>query len=161
MPDVESSGEVSAVLQALQDKFVCQLCGKCCRVGGNPLLTDQDVCRIAVYLCCSPANRELIPVVPCEVCGADYFLSLTSPCFFQDKVTGRCMIHPAKPQNCREWPFIALGRGTCDLSHVLVCPEATRLLNEFLGVGCPSECDKQMSAEFHDCWNSHAEEFGE
>ena len=131
---------------------------KCCRVGGNPLLTEQDVGHIANFFGCSPRNEQLIPIEPCKVNGADYRLTLTSPCFFQDKISGLCMIQAVKPQNCREWPFISLARGMCGLEHVLVCPEATRLLNEFLGVGCPSDCDEQMSEKFRAGYNSHAKE---
>jgi len=132
--DVIHSFNVSPELQALQDIFECHQCGKCCRIGGNPLLSDADVCRIAVNLGCSPVDRQRIPIEPCEVHGADYRIVLTSPCFYQDKMTGLCLINDFKPQNCLEWPFISFAKGMCDFEHILVCPQAKKLLKEFLGV---------------------------
>ena len=152
---------VSEVLRSLQDRFECQQCGKCCRVGGNPLLTDEDVKRLAIHLNCSPWDKERIPIEPCEVAGYDYRVVHTSPCFFLGKMTDWCLVQSVKPENCREWPFISLAKGLCDLEHVLVCPEATRLLNEFFGVCRPSKCDSLMRDEFTEGWHAHIEEVGD
>lgn len=134
MPEVSFVPDVPIGLQYLQTIFRCQQCGKCCRSGGNPLLTDHDIGHIAVFFNCSPCNEQLIPVVPCTVPGYKYQLALTSPCFFQDKLSGLCLIHSVKPQNCREWPFISLAKGLCNIEHLLPCPEASRLLYGLFGI---------------------------
>lgn len=133
---IDLDREVSPTIRALQDKFVCKKCGKCCREGGNPVLTAQDVEDIAFSIECDPGNRALIPVRPVLGRSDLYGLTHTRPCFFHDKVSGECTIQDCKPQNCRDWPFVAFAKGTCELEHVLTCPEARRLLHEFLGVPC-------------------------
>ena len=151
-------GDVSAVLAEMQARFVCQKCGKCCRVGGNPVLTKRDVGNIALYLNCSPRDTSRIPVKPLAYPPGVFYLTLTSPCFFQDKVTCECTIHDAKPQNCREWPFISLGRGMCKLEHVLVCPVASKMIYEHLGVPC--KLKSVVSVPVPRCLHQRADEIG-
>ena len=129
--------EVSPVLQSLQDNFVCTNCGKCCRESGNPVLTRFDVLMLADFLGCSPDDRSRLPVAPLLGRPDLYGLVLTHPCFFFDIDNNACTVQGCKPQNCREWPFVALGRGTCDLDHVLACPAASDVLHDFLGAPCP------------------------
>ena len=130
------NGDVSGILSELQSRFVCQKCGTCCRVGGNPIFTVRDIAALAFHLDCSPFDKSRIPVEPRPGVPGLYDLTLAIPCFYQDKVTGECTIQEVKPQNCSEWPFISLARGMCRLDHVLVCPVATKMLYEALGVPC-------------------------
>lgn len=133
---VDLNRVVSPVIQSLQDNFVCTKCGKCCREGGNPVLTEHDIDEISIFLDVDPHDKSFIPVA--HVVGRPdlYGLTLTRPCFFHEKVGNECSIHECKPQNCRDWPFVAFAKGTCDLEHVLICPEARKLLYDLLGVPC-------------------------
>lgn len=147
--------DISAVLAEMQLRFVCQKCGKCCRVGGNPVLDSFDIHRIAVHIGCRDRDMSRIPVKQRENDHVHYDLTLTSPCFYQDKVTGECTIHDAKPQNCLEWPFISLARGMCKLEHVLVCPVASKMIYEHFGVPCKRK--SVVSVHFPRCLHQRAD----
>ena len=124
------------VLEDLQNQFKCYRCGVCCMVGGNMLLTYEDICRIADYLCCEPDDWELIPVKPDALNPDKYRLMQDIPCFYLDKVSMECTIQDAKPEACRQYPFKLLAESGCRLNDVCVCPKAREILATHLG------CDK-------------------
>ena len=125
-----------AVLYSLQQQFQCKRCGTCCAVGGNMLLTYEDICRIADFLNCEPEDWELIPVKPDALNPDKYRLMQDIPCFYLDKVTMECSIHDAKPEACQQYPFKLLAESGGRLKDVLVCPVAREIVANHLG------CDK-------------------
>ena len=123
----------NTLLDSLQDQFQCNRCGVCCAVGGNMLLTYEDICRIADFLCCEPEDWELIPVKPDALHPGKYRLMQDIPCFYLDKVTMECSIQDAKPEACTQYPFKLLKEGGCRLSDVLVCPKARKTIADYFG----------------------------
>ncbi len=84
-------------------RFECQPgCTKCCEVRGFVYLTEEDLSRAASYLKMSPEAFEAKYVIRYPT-----LLRLRKPldaqCHF---LTGTgCSIHPAKPTQCRLYPF--------------------------------------------------------
>ena len=86
-------------------RFTCQTgCTKCCRLRGSVYLTEADLHRAAAYLGLTPAEFEARHVVRYR-----HVLRLRKLPRGQDHcrfVTGEgCSIHPAKPTQCRTYPF--------------------------------------------------------
>ena len=121
------------LLEVLQEQFECNRCGVCCAVGGNMLLTYEDICRIADYLCCEPDDWELIPVKPDALNPDKYRLMQDIPCFYLDKATMECTVQDAKPEACRNYPFKLLQDKGCRFNDALVCPKARRIIADHLG----------------------------
>ena len=124
----------SDLCRTTQNAFVCTRCGTCCSVGGNMLVTELDISRIAAYLDCDPTDRCRIPYSPVADHPGLYRFDLTHPCFFQDKQTLECMIHDAKPQACKDYPFVLWSDGGCDFVDVSVCQSARRIMGAAVGV---------------------------
>lgn len=85
-------------------RFTCTGCGACCRRPGPVYFTGGDLERAAAYLGMTPAafrrryrvrRRDGVPAVDP---GPD------SPCVFLGE-DDRCTIYPARPTQCRTWPF--------------------------------------------------------
>ena len=86
-------------------RFTCQTgCTKCCRLRGSVYLTEADLHRAAAYLGLTPAEFESRHVVRYR-----HVLRLRKLPRGQDHcrfVTAEgCSIHPAKPTQCRTYPF--------------------------------------------------------
>ncbi|MBV9036388.1 MAG: YkgJ family cysteine cluster protein [Acidobacteriaceae bacterium] len=86
-------------------RFTCQTgCTKCCRLRGSVYLTEEDLHRAAQYLNLTPAEFEARHVVRYR-----HVLRLRKLPRGQDHcrfVTAEgCSIHPAKPTQCRTYPF--------------------------------------------------------
>jgi Fe-S-cluster containining protein len=86
-------------------RFACQSgCTKCCSRGGSVYLTEADLLAAAAFLGMTPAAFEKEYVVRFR-----HVLRLRKPprgqrnCRFL-KADG-CSIHPAKPTQCRTYPF--------------------------------------------------------
>ena len=84
-------------------RFTCQPgCTRCCEVAGFVYLSEQDVARAAAYLGLEVAVFEQRYVVRFA-----RLIRLRKPlnaqCHFL--VNGGCSIHPAKPTQCRLYPF--------------------------------------------------------
>lgn len=84
-------------------RFTCQPgCANCCEQKGYVYLTDDDLNRAAAFLGLSPRQFEARYVYRTR-----YLLRLRKPhgaqCHFLDGT--RCRIHPAKPTQCRAFPF--------------------------------------------------------
>jgi uncharacterized protein len=84
-------------------RFTCQSgCTRCCEVRGFVYLSEEDLCRAAAYLGLSPdAFEEKYVVRYAHVIRLRK--PLDSQCHFL-KSEG-CSIHPAKPTQCRLFPF--------------------------------------------------------
>lgn len=83
--------------------FTCQPdCTRCCEVAGYVYLTEQDLGRAAAHLGLTRARFERRFVY-----RTTHLLRLRKPhgrqCPFL--LTGGCSIHPAKPTQCRLFPF--------------------------------------------------------
>jgi uncharacterized protein len=84
-------------------RFACQPgCTRCCRVKGYVYLSEEDLLRAAAYLGLSPAEFEAKYVIRFRSL-LRLRRSLTKECHFLGP-TG-CSIHPAKPTQCRLYPF--------------------------------------------------------
>jgi len=84
-------------------RFGCQPgCTRCCRVKGYVYLSEQDLTRAAGYLGVTPAEFEARYVIRYRT-----LLRLrrtrNSQCHFLNE--SGCTIHPAKPTQCRLYPF--------------------------------------------------------
>ena len=84
-------------------RFECQPgCTECCRQRGFVYLTEADLVRAAGFLRMTPAEFERRYVY-----RTSRLLRLRVPrdsrCHFLDQ--GGCSIHPAKPTQCRIFPF--------------------------------------------------------
>lgn len=84
-------------------RFACQPgCTNCCAVTGYVYLTEGDLKRAAVLLGMSPRTFEARYVYRTR-----HLLRLRKPrdsqCHFLRE--GGCAIHPAKPTQCRAFPF--------------------------------------------------------
>jgi Fe-S-cluster containining protein len=84
-------------------RFVCQpSCTNCCRETGYVYLTEEDLKRAAAFVGLSPAAFEAKYVYRTK-----HLLRLRKPrnsqCHFLREDS--CSIHPAKPTQCRAFPF--------------------------------------------------------
>jgi len=84
-------------------RFACQKgCTDCCNTAGYVYLSAQDLARAAAFLGLSPAEFERRYVYRTR-----RLLRLRKPpdkqCPFLG--TSGCLIHPAKPTQCRLYPF--------------------------------------------------------
>lgn len=84
-------------------RFECQPgCVKCCEVKGYVYLTESDLLRAAAFLNMAPADFETQYVLRFR-----HLLRLRKPlegqCHFLSQ--NGCGIHPAKPTQCRLFPF--------------------------------------------------------
>jgi len=87
----------------MEIRFACQPgCTRCCDQQGFVYLTGEDLLRAARYLRMSPAEFEKRYVYRTR-----HLLRLRKPrgrqCPFL--LEGACAIHPAKPTQCRLFPF--------------------------------------------------------
>lgn len=87
----------------MQYRFACQPgCTNCCRGQGFVYLTEEDLVRAAEFLGMSPAAFEKRYVYRTR-----NLRRLRTPregrCHFLQE--GGCTIHPAKPAQCRLFPF--------------------------------------------------------
>lgn len=97
-------------------------------------ITPRDISRLASFIGVDPGDKSAIPVKPSMANDGTYNLTVTHPCFYMDKLTRECLVHKAKPCVCREYPFVAFGKGHCTLVDVIVCPVAYEMLKEHFGV---------------------------
>jgi Fe-S-cluster containining protein len=84
-------------------RFSCRGCGRCCSQGGETFvyLTSEDIEEASSFLGMEPeAFRS-------RYCGKEdgvwALKFLDGPCIFLKE--GRCTIYPARPLQCRTWPF--------------------------------------------------------
>ena len=91
-------------------EFKCHHCGECCRnVSAQINLSIADLARICQFLKCG--LKEIMPkvgIIPflSDNDNFDYELGLNLPCQFRKN--SRCTIYPARPLNCRMFPYFIL-----------------------------------------------------
>ncbi len=83
--------------------FDCQMCGQCCEGQGGIVVSPSDLERICLHLKLQApefiVQYALTQNGKIKVrCGEDGF------CVFFKHGTG-CIVHEAKPDICRAWPF--------------------------------------------------------
>lgn len=86
-------------------KFRCTECGNCCT--GSPgvvWVDDDEIAAIAEYLDKPVGEIRLLFCRPVrgKVSLNEY---ANGDCTFFDPKTRRCTIYPARPKQCRTWPF--------------------------------------------------------
>ena len=84
--------------------FACRACGTCCRWTGSVLLTEADVAEAAAFLHLSEADfidrhTRLAP----NRAGLALLDQADGSCEFLEG--NRCRIYPARPEQCRTFPF--------------------------------------------------------
>lgn len=90
-------------------RFECQPdCGSCCTSAareGSVYLEPEDVERLAKYLKLTP--RELVATHATRESGElEIAMRPSGDCRFLDGV--RCSVYPARPLQCRTYPFLPL-----------------------------------------------------
>jgi Fe-S-cluster containining protein len=84
-------------------RFTCQPgCTKCCNTEGFVYLTEEDLKRAAAFLGMTPVEFEAR-----HVYRTRHLLRLRKPRYSQCSflMADGCRIHPAKPTQCRLYPF--------------------------------------------------------
>ena len=110
--------------------FKCQHCGECCRnVSAQINLSIADLNRICQFLKCE--IEQIMPkigIVPflSENNNFYYELGLNLPCQFRKNE--RCTIYPARPLNCRMFPYFILN--TDIINHEFACLKNERNYGE-------------------------------
>lgn len=112
----------------LQRDFRCGKCGHCCSVGGDMVVTQDDLDRIVAYLELTPEDIESIFYHAGGSRYRQYKLRHTQPCYFLDKLDHTCTIHEVKPQACRDYPFTLYATRGCTFDGAFSCPRARGLL---------------------------------
>ena len=126
--------------------FECKHCGQCCIDECTQInLSIADIVRIAKFL--NVGIGELIPKIgfkpfanPENTNEFDYELRRNIPCMFRDGE--KCKIYPARPLNCRIFPYFFLpdtAREAKILKHFAECPYVVKgdlkLLPDLVGAG--------------------------
>jgi Fe-S-cluster containining protein len=85
--------------------FKCLCCGKCCRIEGVVRLSDEDIKAISSYL--NLSENDFIDAHT-EIAYDRRGLVLKDhpdgSCAMLDE-NGKCIIHPVKPAQCRNFPY--------------------------------------------------------
>ncbi len=105
-----------------RDVFECRQCGACCLGRGGVRLTVARAEDAAAFLGLPAdefAQRCLAPGPP----PWDIRIGDDGFCIFHQP-DGRCRIHPAKPDTCRQWPYLPalLTRESAFLDARQACP---------------------------------------
>lgn len=120
------------IADVLQANFKCSKCGECCRVGGQVRISLEEAQEIADYLCVDLGDVAFFPFHVRDDFPGTYFLEVTSPCFFWDKLEHTCMIEEVKPQACRDYPWKLFLKGGCSILDVMCCLEARKQIEAVL-----------------------------
>lgn len=84
-------------------RFACQPgCTRCCRVKGYVYLSERDLVNAAAYLGMTPGEFEAKYVIRFRTL-IRLRRSRKNECYFLSE--SGCSIHPAKPTQCRLYPF--------------------------------------------------------
>jgi Fe-S-cluster containining protein len=91
--------------------FGCTRCGACCRKEGFVWLSPQDTRRLAEHLNLTTAEfraqftREIPSPDPSDPEPGIALKRAPHGCVFLDDATNECRVHPARPLQCRAFPF--------------------------------------------------------
>ncbi|MSQ97441.1 MAG: YkgJ family cysteine cluster protein [Gemmataceae bacterium] len=85
-------------------RFECTMCGRCCTgAPGFVWVSDEEVATIAEFLH-EPLEQVTAMHTRIVERGRSLRESANGDCVFYDKQAG-CTIYPARPAQCRTWPF--------------------------------------------------------
>jgi Fe-S-cluster containining protein len=120
----------SPLLIGLQSRFKCLGCGKCCQYGGDIELTADEVGKI-MLLFSHGLNHDLAQeFVPVPHKPGYFRFKQIFPCGFFNLVDKKCMIYTARPEACKNYPFMSLAKGETTLAGVTICEGASRQVTE-------------------------------
>jgi len=89
-------------------RFGCRRCGNCCRRPGTVTFSPADVTRAAALLELSPREFRRRYLTREDGRWLHEGKAGENCAFFVERSAGapsRCLIHAAKPLQCRAWPF--------------------------------------------------------
>lgn len=89
---------------SIDDVFDCRQCGDCCFGHGGVRFTEAEAAEAAFYLHLSldELKRLYLDAGPPPW---NIRTDFEGYCLFR-QADGRCLIHAAKPEVCRRWPFL-------------------------------------------------------
>jgi len=88
---------------AQEDSLVCERCGTCCRKCTPIVVTKREIKTVAKYLGTSPSKlRKKYNII--RTGKNNLWQMVGAPCPFL-KGKNECIIHPARFQVCRDFPF--------------------------------------------------------
>ncbi len=85
--------------------FKCIRCGQCCKGQSTISLTKEELHNIATFLEI-PYQEFLKKYTVKKHPNRIEFKTKEGYCIFFDKKERICLIHPVKPEKCKEWPFV-------------------------------------------------------
>jgi len=88
-----------------QEEFVCENCGNCCTQCAPIDVTKEDLERIAKHFNKTPAVAARRHCKPNPINRNILAIKHDVPCKFYKK--GRCSIYEARPEVCRNHPFLS------------------------------------------------------
>ena len=95
---------MSTTNDKLEPVFNCKVCGECCRGEGGIYLRKEQVGPAADFLGLTSEaflERYTEPKYGMLALKTDK----DGYCLLQDRKKKTCLIHPVKPDMCRDWPF--------------------------------------------------------
>jgi Fe-S-cluster containining protein len=104
-------------------RFRCTMCGHCCTgAPGFVWVTDEEIQVISEFLH-EPMEIVIAARTRVDQRGRSLREKQNGDCVFYDKTAG-CTIYPARPSQCRTWPFWDSNVGTPkDWQHTCeICP---------------------------------------
>lgn len=125
--------------------FICQRCSQCCHGQGGIFYDPEDIPAAAATL--GMAVQEFIARF-CAPEGGRYSVLTTKGGDCRLLGPEGCMVHEAKPEICRRWPFFQniVERASAFEEAKLACP------------GIREDC---THAEFRDYWLRHVQQESE
>ena len=123
-----------AHLLALQDLFVCEHCGVCCKIGSSIKLSEFDAENIRSFLKSEEGQGITLEMLHFGSGPDFYFFNTTRPCPLYDQRSCLCSAHAFKPTVCRRYPFLSMFDGDTCFQDLFCCRGAVRALALYLGV---------------------------
>lgn len=148
--DSPTLGGVTSPMEAL--RFSCiPGCTNCCRVKGYVYLTEQDVIRAAAYL---KLDKEAFEAK--YIYQTRHTIRFRKPpvgqCHFLEE--GGCSIHPAKPTQCRVYPFwpeLVENRHAWEEQSATTCPGIGT--GPLIQIGTALERSNEMRSAYPDMYD--------
>ena len=87
-------------------RFTCTACGDCCRTEGSVYFTREDLDKIYAHLKLTEDKRKALHKKLIQRRNNNYYIhDSQGPCILLDLETNRCKAYPARPLQCRSFPF--------------------------------------------------------
>ncbi len=123
---------MNKIAEKLQAEFKCEQCGMCCCLGSGITIDEEEVEALAALYSMDKEEfkRECLIAAPD---GTGKFSPVIDrPCGFLEFGSRKCTVHEAKPRICRDYPWLTLKRGECDVSAVMICKVARKQLEKLV-----------------------------